>query len=270
MSSSARVDVALVNRGLVRSRAQAREQIDAGNVTIDGDIVRKPSVRVSAEQVIAVTGERDPWVGRAAYKLLAALEAFGPRGLDVAGARCVDVGASTGGFTQVLLHCGAAHVVALDVGRDQLAREIASDPRVQEISGTSVRGVTSAQVAPGDVVVADLSFISLSLVMADIAALTRPSGHVVVLVKPQFEVGREALARDGVVRSGELRARAVEGVLTAARTSDLSPHGLLVSPVVGGTGNQEYLLWLRFGEAGMMTAMDLTQQLAQISGRSGR
>ncbi|WP_269431146.1 TlyA family RNA methyltransferase [Luteipulveratus halotolerans] len=205
-------------------------------------------------------------MGRAAYKLLGALETFAGLAEAIPGARCIDVGASTGGFTQVLLSRDASTVLALDVGHDQLVDEIAHDPRVTDLPGTNVRDIdVDALGGPADVVVADLSFISLPLVIARLADLTSTDGHLMVLVKPQFEVGRDALARTGVVQSAQLRARSVSGVVDAARRQGLVPHGLAPSPVAGGTGNREYLLWLRHSTAGMMAAMDLNAALEQIA-----
>lgn len=265
-SAPARADVALVSRGLARSRAVARELIDAGRVHLDGHPLSKPSVKVGPAQRLEIQGEVDPWVGRAAYKLIAALEAFGPGGLTADGCRCLDVGASTGGFTQVLLAHGATHVTALDVGRDQLVRSVAEDPRVVELSGTNIRDVSVEGLGGAfDLVVADLSFISLRLVLPQLAPLTHEGSDVVVLVKPQFEVGRTSLGHSGVVRSPRSRADAVRGVLTAATETGFAIHGLVASPVIGGSGNQEYLLWLRREPAGMMTEMDVNAFLDQIA-----
>ena len=198
----ARLDAELVRRGLARSRAQARELVEAAGVLVDGSVAGKASLLVHPTMSISVTYQPDRWVGRAAYKLLEALRVFGPRGLTVASRRCLDVGASTGGFTQVLLDAGAAHITALDVGHDQLAPEVARDQRVDERSGTNIRDVRPGDLGePFDVVVADLSFISLRLVLDVIASLMTPTADAVLLVKPQFEVGRDRLARTGVVTS---------------------------------------------------------------------
>ena len=249
--SSRRLDVELVRRGLARSRGQARELIDSGLVLLDGRVVAKPALPVPEAAELAVSGGAETWVSRAAYKLLAALEAFGPQGLRVQGRRCIDVGASTGGFTQVLLHHGAEHVVAVDVGHGQLVPEVAHDPRVTERSGLNVRGVVAQDLGgPADLVVADLSFISLQVVLGVLADLTTVDGDVVVLVKPQFEVGRERLGHGGVVRSASERARSIVEVATVAASSGLHARDLRPSPIRGTTGNAEYLLWLtpRTGE----------------------
>ncbi len=213
---------------------------------VAGTAVSKPSHPVSGSDAVSVTSTGPRWVGRAAHKLLAALDAWSPQGLEVAGRRCVDVGASTGGFTQVLLARGAAEVVAVDVGHGQLVPEVANDARVEERSGTTVRGLTAADLGgPADLVVADLSFISLSLVMGDLAGLLRPDGDLVVLVKPQFEVGRGRLNRQGVATDPADRTRALERVVAAVGSHGLHVHGIRPSPISGTSGNAEYLLWAR-------------------------
>ena len=261
-------------RGLARSRAVARDLVRTGRVAVDGVRVTKPSAAVRSDQNLSVAGDQDPWVGRAAYKLLAALEAFPEVSPD--GRRCVDVGASTGGFTQVLLHRGATHVDAIDVGHDQLAPSVRDDPRVSDLSGVSIRDVVvrgqrgagrqiaageadptrSREVEPAPVVVTDLSFISLTLVMDRLAALTLPGGHLIALVKPQFEVGRHNLGHGGVVRSPLERHRALATVLGTVARCGLWTHGLVESPITGGTGNQEYLLWARHTPTGKMADVD--------------
>ncbi|WP_018155660.1 TlyA family RNA methyltransferase [Demetria terragena] len=256
-----RVDQALVARGLARSRALAREYVKAGRVLRDGVPVRKPSEAVATDASLEVSGEVDPWVGRAAYKLLAVVEAFRPY-LDAAERRCLDIGASTGGFTQVLLAQGASEVTALDVGHGQLAQVLRDDPRVVERSGTSIRDVGAQDLGgPFDMVVVDLSFISLRLVMDRVAQCVTATGDVIVLVKPQFEVGRAALSKTGVVTSAVQRVQVVQDVVESARAQGLYPHGLLHSPVRGTTGNVEYLLWLAPRTDGMMSTMDLTTAL---------
>ena len=242
----ARLDAELVRRGLVRSRAQARQLVTRGAVLVDGATATKPSTPVSAANAIVLAEEPDRWVGRAAYKLLEALRLFGEDGLTVVGKRCLDVGASTGGFTQVLLEAGAAHVTALDVGHDQLVPEVAGDARVDERSGLNIRDVRPGDLGHDfDIVVADLSFISLRLVLDVVASVMTPTADAVLLVKPQFEVGRERLARTGVVTSPHEHERVLVDVLEAARTAGLHPWGLEPSPIRGTTGNREYLLWVR-------------------------
>lgn len=227
--------------------------IAAGTVLVDGVAVTKAAHPVSASEPVTLAVEPDPWVSRAAYKLLEALARFGEAGLTVAGKRCIDAGASTGGFTQVLLAGGAREVVALDVGHGQLVAAIAADPRVSDRSGLHVRDVRPEELGGrADLVVADLSFISLRVVLPALVALTDEAGDLVVLIKPQFEVGRERLGKTGVVRAVAERRRSVLAVLDTARQQGVGPHGLCRSPITGRTGNVEYLLWLRRGAKGMM------------------
>ena len=217
-----------------------------GLVTVGGTPVTKASRPVGPDDELAVTATGPRWVGRAAHKLVAALETWQPEGLRVEGRRCVDVGASTGGFTQVLLAGGAAAVVAVDVGHGQLAPDVAGDPRVEERSGTTVRGLTADDLGgPADLVVTDLSFISLTLVLHDLAALMGPDADLVALVKPQFEVGRGRLNNQGVVTSERDRTAAVLAVVDAVIAAGLHVHGIRTSPISGTTGNTEYLLWAR-------------------------
>mgnify|MGYP001193174447 CR=1 FL=1 len=241
---SPRLDAELVRRGLARSRAQAADLVRAGRVLVDGSTALKPSTTTSPNTPIEVAGDDPAWVGRAAYKLIAALDSFGPRGLVVTGKRCLDVGASTGGFTQVLLRRGAAHVTALDVGHGQLVPELAADPRVTERSGTSIRDIGPEDLGGRfDLVVVDLSFISLRLVLPALTALTDQDGYLVALIKPQFEVGRDRLGKGGVVRNEGHRRDALLAVLWAAADVGLRLHGLMTSPIRGAAGNREYLGW---------------------------
>ena len=244
MPRRARVDAELVRRGLARSRQQAAELIGAGRVTIDGMPAAKPATAVTADARLAVRddGERT-WVSRGAHKLLGALDVFG---IKIAGRRCLDAGASTGGFTEVLLDRGAAHVVAVDVGYGQLAWPLRSDPRVQVVERTNVRDLTPDKIGgPVDLVVADLSFISLSTVLPALTGCCRADADIVPMVKPQFEVGRDQVGAGGVVTDPVLRAEAVRTV--ADRAAALGWHTVAVtaSPLPGPSGNVEYFLWLR-------------------------
>ncbi len=244
--------MALVRAALARSRGQAREAIHAGVVQVDGRTVTKTAFPVDSTAELVRTDGVDPWVGRGAYKLLAAIREWGPRGLLVEQVACIDVGASTGGFTQVLLHYGAAHVLAIDVGTGQLAPQLAQDPRVCERSNTHVLRVTADDITPADLIVMDLSFISVATVLSHVAPWCAAGGSIVLLVKPQFEVGRTALGRDGVVRSRGQRWSAVQRVLSAAYGSGMALRDLMHSPVTGSAGNVEYLLWLSPATPGMM------------------
>ncbi|KAB8295546.1 TlyA family RNA methyltransferase [Bifidobacterium avesanii] len=235
----------LVGRGLVDTRSKAQRLIRSGAVTVDGVPATKPSVSVSAASRIGVD-KGDDYVSRGAYKLLGALDAFGPQGLPgPEGRRCLDIGASTGGFTDVLLRHGAERVIALDVGHGQLDPRIAGDPRVIEMSGANIRDVAPEDLpyAP-DYIVSDVSFISLTYVMGPMARLAAPDAQIVLLVKPQFEVGREGLGKGGIVESGELRERALDKVTASACDHGFAVHAHADSPIAGTHGNREYLLWL--------------------------
>ncbi len=254
----------MVRRGLARSRGHARDLLRDGAVTVDDRAAGKPATDVGDGSRIEVSFQGPVWVSRAAGKLLGGLAALD--GPDVAGRRCLDVGASTGGFTQVLLDRGAAQVTALDVGTGQLVRALADDPRVVERSGVSVRGLTPADLGGRfDVVVADLSFISLRLVLDTLAGLLADDGDAVLLVKPQFEVGRSRLGKRGVVRSARDRRAALHGVLEAAEAAGLTPGGLAVSPVEGGEGNTEYLLRVGRGRTVGLTWQALAQSADRLT-----
>ncbi len=240
----ARVDVELVRRGLARSRQQAAELIDAGKVSIDGMPAVKAATAVAATAALSVAddGERT-WVSRGAHKLIGALDAFG---VAVGGRRCLDAGASTGGFTEVLLARGAREVVAADVGYGQLAWSLRSDPRVVVVERTNVRDLSPAAIGgPVDAVVADLSFISLAAVLPALTGCASPRADIVPMVKPQFEVGKDQVGPGGVVHDPALRAGAVLAV--ARRAEELNWHtvGVTASPLPGPAGNVEYFLWLR-------------------------
>lgn len=240
-----RLDRELMARGLVRSRTQAAQLIAEGAVFIADVLARKASQEVHADQHLAVRhSTANIYVSRAAHKLLGALAAF-PEVIP-AGKRCLDAGASTGGFTQVLLEAGAREVAAVDVGHGQLVTELRADPRVQVREGLNVRDL-DPELIGGQVhiTVADLSFISLTLVLGALAGASRPGGDLLLMVKPQFEVGRERLAKTGVVRSDRERRRAVSAVAGAALGVDLALRGLATSPLPGQDGNIEYFLWLR-------------------------
>ncbi|HEU5476037.1 MAG TPA: TlyA family RNA methyltransferase [Actinophytocola sp.] len=250
MPRRSRLDAELVRRGLARSREHASQLIEDGRVTVRGTVASKPATGVEPDAPVLVKDDDDPgWASRGAHKLLGALAAFEPAGLRVAGRRCLDAGASTGGFTDVLLRRGAAQVVAADVGRGLLDWRLRTDPRVVVLDRTNVRALTPEQTGgPVELVVADLSFISLRLVLPALLACTTPDADLVPMIKPQFEVGRERLGAGGVVRDPELRAGAVRGVLTEAAEHGLRVHGVVASPLPGPAGNVEYFAWLRRDE----------------------
>lgn len=244
MARRARVDAELVRRGLARSRQQAAELIGEGRVSVDGMPAAKPGTAIAVTATLSVddTGERT-WVSRGAHKLIGALDAFG---LDIAGRRCLDAGASTGGFTEVLLDRGARGVVAVDVGYGQLAWSLRCDPRVVVSERTNVRDLTADAIGgPVDLIVADLSFISQATVLPALTSCAAPNADIVPMVKPQFEVGRGHVGAGGVVVDPGLRADAVLAV--ARRAGELGWHTVDVtaSPLPGPSGNVEYFLWLR-------------------------
>jgi 23S rRNA (cytidine1920-2'-O)/16S rRNA (cytidine1409-2'-O)-methyltransferase len=239
----ARVDAELVRRGLARSRQQAAELIGAGKVSIDGLPARKPGTAVDVTAALTVAGEERGWVSRGAHKLIGALDAFG---IAVAGRRCLDAGASTGGFTEVLLDRGATEVVAADVGYGQLAWSLRGDPRVVVVERTNVRDLSPQAIGgPVDLVVADLSFISLATVLPALIGCARPGADIVPMVKPQFEVGKGQVGAGGVVQDPGLRAGAVLAVARRAGELGWRTLDVAASPLPGPSGNVEYFLWLR-------------------------
>lgn len=244
----ARADAELVRRGLARSREHAVELIAAGRVQSAGATIAKPATAIDRAAPLHVTESTadDEWASRGAHKLLGALTRFGADGLSIEGRRCLDAGASTGGFTDVLLRKGAREVVAADVGYGQLVWRLQNDARVTVLDRTNVRHLTPEQTGgPVDLVVADLSFISLRLVLPALVACTHPGADIVPMVKPQFEVGKERLGSGGVVRDPELRAEAVREVAEFAQTLGLRTAGAVASPLPGPSGNVEYFLWLK-------------------------
>jgi 23S rRNA (cytidine1920-2'-O)/16S rRNA (cytidine1409-2'-O)-methyltransferase len=244
-----RLDAELVRRGLARSREQAAELIAAGRVAVGGQVASKPATQVTRDAPVTVADDADAgpqYVSRGGHKLAGALAEFS--GLDVAGRRCLDAGASTGGFTDVLLRAGAAHVVAADVGYGQLAWSLRTDERVTVLDRVNVRSLDPALVAPPPgVVVADLSFISLSLVLPALVACAAPDADFALMVKPQFEVGKGRVGAGGVVRSPGDRAAAVRSVCDTAWSLGLGVRGVTASPLPGPSGNVEYFVWFGHG-----------------------
>jgi len=237
-----RLDQWLVTHGHAATRHEAQAAIMAGNVSVDGRVVDKPGRAVRAGAAVTLRGPAHPFVGRGGLKLAHALEVFQ---IDVRGRTAVDLGASTGGFTDCLLNAGAARVYAVDVGHGQLAWRLRTDPRVVCLEGTNARYLTSAQVGgPRDLVTADLAFISLRLVWTAIAGLVVPGADVIALVKPQFEAGREEVGRRGVVRDPAVHRAVLRRVAAAAAAAGLSLRGVTPSPVTRPAGNIEYLAHL--------------------------
>ncbi|HYM82656.1 MAG TPA: TlyA family RNA methyltransferase [Candidatus Dormibacteraeota bacterium] len=258
-----RLDQLLVERGLAESRARAQALVLAGKVRVgDGDAARldgKPGDLVASDAALAVVAP-DPYVSRGAHKLVAALDAFR---IDPSGLECLDVGASTGGFTDVLLQRGARRVVALDVGRGQLAERLRTDPRVIALDRTNARALAPGMLpAAVDLAVVDVSFISLSLVLRPIASVLAPRGRAVPLVKPQFEAGRGQVP-GGVVRDPAIHARVLADAVRAAGLAGLGALGVVASPILGPEGNREFLLDLRLGEP---PAEDIDVRIAEVTG----
>jgi 23S rRNA (cytidine1920-2'-O)/16S rRNA (cytidine1409-2'-O)-methyltransferase len=243
MATRRRLDVELTRRGLAETREQARAAIAEGRVLVDGAPADKPARQVAAQQALVVTDAGEGWVSRGAHKLLAALDAFA---IDPSGRRCLDAGASTGGFTHVLLERGATSVIAVDVGYGQLADRVRNDPRVTVLERTNVRHLELADLPDGpvDMVVADLAFIGLATVLPALTGLATDEAEAVLLVKPQFEVGRDAVGKGGVVRDPDLWTSAIGSVARVAAELGWRVRGVIASPVRGPAGNVEFLVWL--------------------------
>jgi 23S rRNA (cytidine1920-2'-O)/16S rRNA (cytidine1409-2'-O)-methyltransferase len=247
-----RLDAELVRRGLARSREHASELIAAGRVTVSGAPATKPATGVTTDVALVVRDDPDTpdYVSRGGHKLAGALAAFMPLGLQVEGRRVLDAGASTGGFTDVLLRAGAAEVVAVDVGYGQLAWSLQSDDRVRVHDRTNIREITPELIGgPVDVVVGDLSFISLELVLAALIGVTSPDGDLALMVKPQFEIGKERLGKGGVVRNLDHRAETVIKIAEESGRRGWGARAVTTSPLPGPSGNVEFFLWLRKGDA---------------------
>lgn len=252
MSRRLRLDAELVRRGLARSREHAAELIENGRVTVAGTSATKPATGVTTDVALVVRDDPDrpEFVSRGGHKLVGALDTFVPLGLRVAARRALDAGASTGGFTEVLLRKGVSQVFAVDVGYGQLAWSLQRDDRVTIMDRTNVRDLSPDLLSPPvDLVVGDLSFISLRLVLPALISVAAEDADLVLMVKPQFEVGRERLGNGGVVRDSGLRALAVVGVARAAAALGWGTEAVCASPLPGPAGNVEYFLWLRRGAA---------------------
>lgn len=249
MGRLVRLDTELVRRGLARSRGDAGDLVASGRVLLAGVVATKPARQMDPAQALRLVEDTGPrYASRGAHKLAGALDALGPSAPRIAGRRALDAGASTGGFTDVLLRRGAAHVVAVDVGYGQLAWKLQRDGRVTVLDRTNVRTLDPAAVAPApDLVVADLSFISLTLVLPALQAAAAPDADLLLMVKPQFEVGRELLGSGGVVRDPEHHALAVRDVATRAAALGLATRAVVPSPLPGPSGNIEYFIGLRRG-----------------------
>jgi 23S rRNA (cytidine1920-2'-O)/16S rRNA (cytidine1409-2'-O)-methyltransferase len=237
--SSTRLDQRLVDLGLAETRSRAQALVKAGAVTVDGSAARKPSQAVAEGAEIAVDADTLPWVSRAALKLAHALDAFG---LDPTGAVALDVGDSTGGFTEVLLARGAAQVYALDVGRGQLHPKLAGDPRVISLEGINARAIPDGLVPPVDWVVSDVSFISLEKALPGPLALARPGAVLVALIKPQFEAGPDRVGRGGIVKDSAVHAEVRARIRAFLEGCGWTVTGEADSPISGSDGNREFLI----------------------------
>ncbi|HEY1628101.1 MAG TPA: TlyA family RNA methyltransferase [Streptosporangiaceae bacterium] len=244
MTTRVRLDSELVRRGLARSREQAAELIAGGHVMVNSQQAAKPATQVTKDAPIVISDKRDEYVSRGGHKLAGALAAF--HDLDVTNRICLDAGASTGGFTDVLLRAGAAHVTAADVGYGQLAWSLRTDPRVTVMDRVNVRELKDVEPRP-DLVVADLSFISLTLVLPALKECATEQADFVLMVKPQFEVGKGRVGAGGVVRDTTARSDAIKTVCEAAGKLGLGVTGIAASPLPGPAGNVEYFVWLRAG-----------------------
>lgn len=242
-----RLDETLVLRGLAPSRARARDMVKRGTVSIDGKPEIKPARMVEAEQAVAVADPASRYVSRSALKLAAALDAFK---FDPTGLSALDIGASTGGFTQVLLERGAVHVVAIDVGHGELDSTLTEDPRVTPIEGLNARHLNRTHLGTCKIgaLVADVSFISLKLALPRALNLAEPRAWGVFLVKPQFEVGRKTLGKGGVVRDATVARRTADDIAAWLKDEQRwSVAGIIPSPIAGGSGNREFLIGARHG-----------------------
>lgn len=239
---SSRLDAALVARGICPTRNRAQASIDAGNVTVNGIVCLKASRKVEEGDTLVLT-EPLPYVGRGGYKLAFALAEWK---LALGGLRCLDIGASTGGFTDCMLQNGAASVLAVDVGHDQLVESLRNDPRVIVREGTDLRDLApDSEGLPAEFAACDVSFISLRQIIPLLPALLCESAQAVLLVKPQFEAGRAALNKHGVVRDEKIRQHVLRDIRDFAAQNGFLPLHDCVSPIQGGSGNTEYLLHLK-------------------------
>lgn len=258
-----RLDAELVARGLSRSRAEAQRAIEEGRVLVDGIPALKSARTVSTQISIKLVETESSYVSRGAYKLLGALDEFQIILTDLL---VLDAGASTGGFTQVALERGASGVIAVDVGYGQLAWSLRSDPRVTVVERTNIRNLDPSELHElSDVIVADLSFISLSTVLPALSALVKDSGQMILMVKPQFEAGREVVsATHGVIKDPEVRANAISKVAATAADLGWVINGVAASPLPGPKGNVEYFLWLTHTcDETALPALENRQQLAE-------
>ncbi len=253
-----RLDVVLAERGLFPSREQARAAVIAGEVKVNGEVVTKAGHVVLDEDSFEIA-EKPRYVSRGGVKLAGALDAFG---IDVEGLSAVDVGASTGGFTDCLLQRGAEHVVAVDVGYGQLAWSLRTDDRVTVVERTNIRRADPSELgAPFDLVVADLSFISLEKVLGNLVALMGPDAQIAVLVKPQFEAGKGRVGKKGVVRDPHIHVDVLRNAVIAINGAGLVVRGVTYSPIAGPEGNLEF--WVHAARSGPCQEFDVTEVVSE-------
>ncbi len=238
-----RLDLILIAKGLTSSRERARALIMAGSVAVDGQIVDKPGAATRSDSLIEIRGEHLPYVSRGGLKLAGALKSFA---LEISGWICLDVGASTGGFTDCLLQKGASRVYAVDVGYGQLAWNLRRDPRVVAIERTNIRHMPSEKVSEAvDLVVIDASFISLKIVVPSVMRFLKPRGHILPLVKPQFEVGKGQVGKGGIVRNAEQHSRVIAELTLFFHSLGMECSEAVLSPIEGPKGNKEFFMLLR-------------------------
>lgn len=274
MARRARLDAELVRRGLARSRQHAAELIGQGRVLLDGTVAGKPATQLDPARAVRLLDPpagTEEYVSRGGHKLAGALDGLGDSAPQVAGRRVLDAGASTGGFTDALLRRGAAHVVAVDVGYGQLDWSLQTDERVSVVDRTNVRTLDPAVVAPPPaLVVGDLSFISLTLVLPALVAAAAPDADLLLMVKPQFEVGKERLGAGGVVRDIALHADAIRTVAAAAAELDRGVRAVIASPLPGPSGNVEYFVHLHAGGTDSQEKIEQMISEAIAAGPAGR
>lgn len=249
-----RADLYLTSHGLCESRTRAKRDIESGRLYVNGKAVKRCAFDIRDGDTVELRGEEMPFVSRGGLKLLGAIKAFG---LDVSGLIAVDIGASTGGFTDCLLQNGAKRVYAVDCGRDQLHERLKNDDRVVSIEGFNARELTAETLGEKcDMAVMDVSFISQTLLYGAVKSTVRDGGYLVSLIKPQFEAGRAALGRGGIVKDEGSREDAVKKVLTAATENGLGICGLERSPITGGDGNIEYIALFKVGRVSEISVTD--------------
>lgn len=256
-----RIDVYLTQNGYCESRSRAGRLIDEGKVTLDGKVVTKPSETVDESIPHEVVVTEDGLVGRGGLKLKGAIEKFN---IDVSGKRCIDVGASTGGFTQCLLACGAKHVVAVDSGRDQLHKSLREDARVTSVEGYNARGLSVEEFGMFELAVMDVSFISQTLIIPALSGVISEGGGFVSLIKPQFEAGRQAIGKNGIVKRASDREYSILRVIDCAGAFGLSLEGIELSPIKGGDGNIEYLAYFIKNNSAKQLSKQTAERIRQL------